>query len=200
MSGLWSALLGQVGALWAVSEANMPPPLRDGAPQDIEMQHSIVTLYEEEQQQQPPETEMRAEDFVSAYEAFMRDHYGRQPRFTTDLFCCMVPIAVQVTSGPHDVQVLHRYWWLPEVHPVTTLLVAHNVANFGVVDAGICGTCIIYPDQMIVEWMERIVHMFGDAGIVLETPGPPASPATMAPAQEQPPVANASVIVSKKSD
>jgi hypothetical protein len=104
--------------------------------------------------------------FVTTYCEYMEEHYGRPPKYTTDLFCCMLPITVEITAD--RMQTLHRYWWLPVHHPVTTILIAHHIPNCGAVDAGICGSCIIYPDSYVVEWIERILGYFKDADIELE--------------------------------
>lgn len=109
-----------------------------------------------------------SDEFVKVYAEYMQEHYGRPAQFTTDLFCCMLPIAVEITAG--QVQTLHRYWWIPTHHPVTGLLLFHSVPHCGEVDAGICGSCIIYPDSYVVEWVERILGYFKDAHIELIQP------------------------------
>jgi hypothetical protein len=114
------------------------------------------------------EATFNSDEFVKLYGEYMQEHYGRPAQFTTDLFCCMLPIAVEITAG--QVQTLHRYWWIPAHHPVTGLLLFHSVPNCGEVDAGICGSCIIYPDSYVVEWVERILGYFKDAHIELIQP------------------------------
>lgn len=119
-------------------------------------------------QQVPEEAPFDPNEFVQIYSEYMREHYGRSAQYTTDLFCCMLPITVEITAN--QVQTLHRYWWLPVQHPVTSILLSHRVPNCGEVDAGICGSCIIYPDSYVVEWTGRILEYFKDANIELQQP------------------------------
>lgn len=141
-----------------------PRPPHDLAAADIE--HVSIPLNAlTETVEEPP---FDPNEFVRLYGEYMKEHYGRSAEFTTDLFCCMLPIAVEITAG--TVQTLHRYWWLPLHHPVTNLLMSHNVPNCGEVDAGICGSCMIYPDSYVIEWIERILSYFKDANIELKRP------------------------------
>lgn len=125
----------------------------------------------------PEEPPFEPEEFVRRYGEYMREHYGRPAQWITDLFCCMLPITVEITSG--TVQTTHRYWWIPVQHPVAEILLSHRVPNCGEVDAGICGSCIIYPDSYVVEWTERILGYFKDANIELQSPPPPPPPPSL---------------------
>lgn len=149
---------------------NPPAPPRP-AHDATDIEHVSILLNElTETVEEPP---FDPNEFVRIYGEYMREHYGRPAEFTTDLFCCMLPIAVEITAG--TVQTLHRYWWLPLHHPVTHLLLSHNVPNCGEVDAGICGSCMIYPDSYVIEWIERILSYFKDANIELKRPQPSSS-------------------------
>lgn len=141
--------------------------------------HHQVSILLNDLTEVPEEEPFKPDEFVRNYSEYMREHYGRPAQFTTDLFCCMLPITVEITSGP--VQTLHRYWWLPVHHPVTEILLSHRIPNCGEVDAGICGSCIIYPDSYVVEWTERILGYFKDANIELQRP-PQPSPVLVEPA------------------
>lgn len=122
----------------------------------------------------PEEPPFDPKEFVRNYGEYMQEHYGRPAQYWLDLFCCMLPITVEITSN--QVQTLHRYWWMPVNHPVTSILVSHRIPNCGEVDAGICGSCLIYPDSYVVEWMERILGYFKDEGIELQQPNKPVEP------------------------
>lgn len=132
-----------------------------------------VAILLNELSEAPEEPVFDPAEFVRIYSEYMREHYGRPAQWITDLFCCMLPITVEITSG--TVQTTHRYWWIPVQHPVADILLSHRVPNCGEVDAGICGSCIIYPDSYVVEWTERILGYFKDANIELQSPPPPPS-------------------------
>jgi hypothetical protein len=152
------------------------PPRPSYDDNDLEAGGEGVAILLNDLQQVPEEAPFDPNDFVQLYSEYMREHYGRPAQYTTDLFCCMLPITVEITAD--QVQTLHRYWWLPVQHPVTSILLSHRVPNCGEVDAGICGSCIIYPDSYVVEWTGRILEYFKDANIELQSPPPPPPPST----------------------
>lgn len=99
-------------------------------------------------------------DFVKDYSAFVHAYYGRPPQYVTDLFCCMASILVEMTSGTTGVHTLHRYWWLPISHPLVVRLNTFREPNCGQVNAGFCGSFVIYADSIIVKWAHELCKLF----------------------------------------
>lgn len=185
MSGLWGLFMGQVGAMLGTQE---PPATQARARNDIELQENVITLYEEVYVT-PPAAALAVDKQVAQQltelDLFIREHFGRPPRYTTDLYCCMMDIEVECAGS------ISRYWWLPVNHPLADLLHSYEVPNFGTIDT-VCGACIIYPNQYMIEWLELVVVLFRERGVILEAPA-----GTMPP---PPPPPTSSGHTSKKSD
>lgn len=184
---------------------------------------TVLTLYDEEEpnkEELDPIATMSDEEFIKDYAAFLHAHYGRPPQYLTDLFCCMAPIMVEMCSDT-GVHTLHRYWWLPINHPLVIRMDAMYEPNCGQVNAGFCGSFVIYADSIIVKWIEALWNLFvKELGKELEVakkteeevkmqqaPPPPLrreeEPKTPPLIIEQPPVirmAPATLISNKKGD
>ena len=195
MEGLFDGIWERIGNM-----LRNPPSARH----DIEMaamdapDDTVVTLYEEEEEQEEQEQgelvireleEDRRNDreFVMDYATFLKSHYGREPLFLTDLYCCMVPIMVEMTNGP--IRTLYRYWWLPINHPLVIRLHTWGEEHCGQVDAGFCGTCVIYADSIIVKWVEKLWRLFRDElqkELSIPTEARPSSPPQLRPPPPEP--------------
>lgn len=151
-------------------------------PLDVEQNipDTILDMYDEEEHNQQEEEEEYADDpvvqmsdseFIKDYAAFLHAHYGRAPQYLTDLYCGMAPIMVEMTSDATGVHTLHRYWWLPINHPLHIRMHAHREPNCGQVNAGFCGSCVIYADSVIVKWIGELWKLFySELGQELQVP------------------------------
>lgn len=177
MEGFFDRVWAQIGTILQdrrpVVSHHHPPP--NAIPD------TVLTLYEdneqEEQEQDPEEPEdpialMTDEEFIKDYAGFLHAHYGRPPQFLTDLYCCMAPIMVEMTSGDtKGLHTLHRYWWLPVNHPLVIRMHALREPNCGQVNAGFCGSFVIYADSIIVKWIGELWKLFyNELGKELEVP------------------------------
>lgn len=151
---------------------------RPTAAYDLEMQTPDTVLdfdpvFDDEEQQQQRQNEeeqqedvddpvarMSDHDFIKDYSAFLYAHYGRPPRYMTDLFCCMSPIMVEMSNDHTGVPTLHRWWWLPINHPLVVRMQAFHEPNCGQVSAGFCGSFVIYGDTIIVKWVRELGRLF----------------------------------------
>lgn len=159
------------------AEQNLPDTVLDMYDDDEQEQ--------EEQEQEDPVAQMNDADFIKDYAAFLHAHYGRAPRYLTDLYCGMAPIMVEMTSDTTGVHTLHRYWWLPINHPLHIRMHARREPNCGQVNAGFCGSCVIYADSIIVKWIGELWKLFyNELEQELEVPKRSVEPAQQ---QQQPP-------------
>lgn len=138
----------------AWSAALVPPDAEQYQPD------TVVEMYNDEQDLEDPVAKMNDVEFIKDYAAFLHAHYGRTPQYLTDLYCAMTPIMVEMTSNTTGLHTLHRYWWLPINHPLHIRMHAYREPNCGQVNAGFCGSCVIYADSVIVKWIGELWKLF----------------------------------------
>lgn len=155
---------------------------------------TVLDMYDDEEQEQEqeeqedPVAQMNDAEFIKDYAAFLHAHYGRAPHYLTDLYCGMAPIMVEMTSDTTGVHTLHRYWWLPINHPLHIRMHACREPNCGQVNAGFCGSCVIYADSIIVKWIGELWKLFyTELGQELEVPKRSDEPAQQQQQQPSPP-------------
>ncbi len=109
--------------------------------------------------------------FVSAYILYMHNHYGRAPRYRTDLYCAMFP--VDILDRRVDDSHTERYWWFAVTHPAARVL-RNNFKEYsdhgsqGVYDSKLYGACVIYADDVMDIFIDWMVDMCAQCGFVFE--------------------------------
>ena len=141
-----------------------------------------ATVFEEEEYEEDPlldderkevySTDAEANKaFVDSYKMYMWNHYGREPKYRTDLYCAMFP--VDILDPSVDSNLTLRYWWFAVTHPVARVLCNHFKSykahcSEGVYDSKLYGSCVIYSDEVMEFVVDSMFEMFNANGVVLE--------------------------------